>query len=492
MGSQTERKPSEWHQQESVNLRDVLFILFKHKTIIAIVFMVTVIAVTLVSFLVPPTYEANSNLLVKLGREYINPHESGETRNLISQEELINSEIEILRSRDLIEKVITTLGIENMYPTIAENPPTGMTPLQAAIIKMQKNLIVEGIKKSNVISVTFRNNYPDIAAKTVNLLTELYREKHLKMFGDTNSSFLEDALVSYDHKLIESETNIEAFKQKYKVFSLDEQRNLLLRQRMEIDTSLKNARVQINEYQKRLFSLKEQAKAIVADKSLYTHTDRDRIVVEARARLLGLEIDEKELLVKYKEDNPLVIKIRSEIDLVNSFLKEQEEEIMTKVKSGNVVYQEAEKQIIVTQADLSSQRAKATSLEQQLSIADKGLQDLELREKELNSLMRDRDANEKNYMTYLERLEEAKIADEMNRQKMANVTIINPADIPVKPIKPKKTLNIIIGIIFGMISGIGLAFLREYMSQGLSTPSQAERRLGLKVLVSVPYKKGYQ
>jgi len=73
---------------------------------------------------------------------------------------------------------------------------------------------------------------------------------------------------------------------------------------------------------------------------------------------------------------------------------------------------------------------------------------------------------------------------------MANVTVINPADIPVKPIWPKKTLNIILSIIFGMVSGVGLAFVRENLSQSISTPMQAEKRLGLKVLACISSQKG--
>ena len=123
-----------------------------------------------------------------------------------------------------------------------------------------------------------------------------------------------------------------------------------------------------------------------------------------------------------------------------------------------------------------------------MDVADSELKNLALQEKELTSLKRDRDANEKNYKTYLDKFEEAKLTDEMNRQKMASVTVINPANIPVKPIKPKKALNIILGIIFGMVTGVSLAFLREYTSQGISTPTQAEKRLGLKVIASIPYK----
>jgi len=56
-------------------------------------------------------------------------------------------------------------------------------------------------------------------------------------------------------------------------------------------------------------------------------------------------------------------------------------------------------------------------------------------------------------------------------------------------VKPKKALNIVLGIIPGAVSGLGLVFFGEYTNQGLSTPESAERRLGLPVLASVPFKE---
>ena len=115
-------------QNQAGSLRDFLTVLFKHKYTILIIFFAVVTTVTVGSFLLPPTYEAKSSLLIKFGREYIYRSEVGErasdSRPLIplNQEEVINSEIQILTSRDLIEKVITTLKVENIYPDLAENP----------------------------------------------------------------------------------------------------------------------------------------------------------------------------------------------------------------------------------------------------------------------------------------------------------------------------------------------------------------------------------
>ena len=106
-------------QDQGSSLRDFLTVLFKHKVKILVIFLTTVATVTIGSFLLTPTYEAQSSLLVKFGREYIYRSEVGEKTPDVritagNQEELINSEIQVLNNRDLIGKVITTLGIEKL------------------------------------------------------------------------------------------------------------------------------------------------------------------------------------------------------------------------------------------------------------------------------------------------------------------------------------------------------------------------------------------
>jgi uncharacterized protein involved in exopolysaccharide biosynthesis len=477
-------------QQIDASLRDFLTILFKHKSKIIVIFLVTVITVSVGSFLIPPTYEAKSSLLVKFGREYIYRPEVGDKSPMISinQEETVNSEINILTSRDLIEKVITTLKIENIYPELVESPPSKMTPLQAAILTFEKKLVAEGIKKSSVIEVSFQHKDPQIAANAVNMLVDFYKEKHLEVYSGPQSSFLEKQLTTYDQKLKQSENELQIFKQKNQVFSLEEQRSLLLKQRMELDTELKNTKNHIDELQQRLSSLRTQMKTISEDKDRYTQTERDRIIVEAKAKLLDLKLREQQLLEKYKESNRLVMNVRKEIALVSDFLRQQEEDTASKVKTGNVVYQEAEKEALKTEADLNSQFAKERPLSLQLIHVDREIQSMDLKENELVDLKREAAINDKNYRTYADKLEEARISDDMNLQKMANVSVIQAAAVPAKPVKPKKRLNIILGVVLGAVSGLGFAFFSEYSSQGLSTPESVEKRLGLPVLTTISYK----
>ena len=317
-----------------------------------------------------------------------------------STEEAVTSEIRILSSRELIEKVLTTLKVENVYPELATSPPSAMPPLQAAVPAFGKKLTVEGVGKSNVIEVAFRHKDPRVAARAVNLLVDYYKEKHLQLVDDPKSSLPGTQLAEYETNLKESETRMEAFKRKNRIFSPDEQRSLLLKQ--------------------------------------------------------------------YQEEKLLARNTREEIRLARESLKEQE--------TGK------------TRADLRSLNAKAAAQAMRLRALENEIRSFDRLDTEFQALKREVASNEMKVRTYLERLEEARIAEEMNRKKMAIVSVIQPAEVPAKPITPKKGWNILLGMILGAVSGLAAAFFSEYASESFSTPGIAERQLALPVLTTIRHR----
>jgi uncharacterized protein involved in exopolysaccharide biosynthesis/uncharacterized protein YgiM (DUF1202 family) len=455
------------YNSQTGSRRDVLTILFKHKYKILTVFLATVITVTVGSFLLPPVYEAKSSMMVKLGREHMYNPEVGDAKpssfQSVNQQEVISSEIQILMNRDLIEKVVTTMGVNTLYPDIAKAPPKRIKPLEAAILDFEKHISAEAVKKSTVIEVFFQHKDPAIAASAVNKLVEFYKEKHLQVLSNPKSSFIEKQLNTYQQKLEESEDNFQAFKQKYKIVSLGEQRSLLLKQRVDLDTSLNTIQNRLNELEKILYS--PELLLTSQDAGYFPQSERYKVIDDAESKLLSIQITEKELLGKYEESSRHIVNIRKEIRLVKEFIL---------AKKKNLVESEL--------ASLKSQRVTKKS---QLNRLDKEMKVLDLREKELLNLKRDVAANESNYKAYLNKFEEARISDDMDRQKFANISVIQKAIAPVKPIKPRKGINIALSIILGLISGLGLAFISEHLSQGLSTPESAQKRLGLPVLTTI-------
>jgi uncharacterized protein involved in exopolysaccharide biosynthesis len=239
-----------------------------------------------------------------------------------------------------------------------------------------------------------------VAARAVNLLVDDYMEKHLQLFSDPQSSFLEKQLAEYETNLKESENRMEAFKRKNRVFSPEEQRSLLLKQ--------------------------------------------------------------------YQEEKLLAQNTRKKIRLAQESLKEQD--------------------TVKTRADLRSLNAKAASLARRLTTLENEIRSLDLLDNEFQALKREVASNEEKYRTYLKRVEEARISEEMNRKKMANISVIQPAEVPAKPISPNKGWNILLGMILGAVSGLGVAFFSEYASESFSTPGIAEKQLALPVLTTIRHR----
>jgi uncharacterized protein involved in exopolysaccharide biosynthesis len=311
---------SERRDLESV--RDLLTVLFKHKQKIIITFLTVVIVITVGSLLVSPTYEAKSSLLVKFGREYLYTPEVGDARPTpmtLSPEELINSEVQILTNRDLIGKVISTLGMKNIYPNLSSF--SGVSKTDAAVNRFQKALVAEPVKKSNVILVSFQHDNPEISAKAVNLLVDLFRQRHLQIYADPKSTFLAEQLEGYNKRLKESMERLDAFKQKNKLYSLDEQRGMLLKQRGEADAADKDAQNRIGETAQRIASLKAQMQTVEKHVPVTSEKEHLRVIDDANGQLLALRMKEQQLLEKYTPDNRLVVNVRKEIGLLEAFLR---------------------------------------------------------------------------------------------------------------------------------------------------------------------------
>lgn len=89
---------------------------------------------------------------------------------------------------------------------------------------------------------------------------------------------------------------------------------------------------------------------------------------------------------------------------------------------------------------------------------------------------------------------EKEIADEAQRVSMvvsssfetSNISVVDKAEVPLDPVKPRKAPNILLSIIISMVGGPFLAFFIEYMDRTVKTTADAARRLGMPVLGAIP------
>ncbi len=484
---------SDENEIQQFGIRDVLTLLFKHRSKILWTFLGIVFSVTGWTFATAPTYEAESTLMVKMGREHVYRPEIGTSSVnptiTFDQERIMESEIQIMTSRNLVQRVVERFGVNILYPDLAVNPPRNLTPLEASIGEMRENLYAQIVPDSNVIRVAFRHEDAELSAKAVKFLVEFLLEKHLEMFSNPQGSFLEKQVIVYEQQLNDSKTHLQEFKHKHGLSSLIEEQKLLLEQRRDLDESVKKVHAQRQGLVSQLAAQEAQIDQVSDSIPLASVSGRQKVIDDAKSNLLALHLKKEKLSTRFKDRSRTIRDIISEIETVKKFIREQAIHLPDMVTMGkNPVYQELEMEIHKSRSLLGSLETQISESQQQLHQLDQNLVNLDELEKELKTLDLKVESDQNNYRMYLTKVEEARVSEQMDQLKMANIRVIQDAIVPAKPIKPKKALSIGLGIIVGAITALLFALASEFLQGGYSRPEYVARDLGLPVLTSITYK----
>lgn len=403
--------------------------LWRRRLMVASIFGAVMLTVGLFTALATPMYEATSLLLIKFGREYVYQDDVGGGGGGIvprGRETLINSEIQILRSAEVVKGVVETMGVETLYPQLALAPPPGQPIESIAAARFLANLQVRQVQDADVIQVSLRNSDPQVTARAVNLLVDLFKEKHLEAFGEPQATaFLEEKAAKASEELKAAEAKLLEFQAEHPQFSLEDKDALLLRERTELETALRDVENQI---------------VTARQRSL---TD-DPAVPGAQEQLLTLRLQERKLLNTHNEDSRQVQNVRREIALVEEFLKNSAAD--STGRHGQ---------------ELGLLAARRQRLEQRLAAVDADMQSLPALSSRYRELQRDVVAKEGSYERIQQRLEKARTSAEMDRQKIANISVIQPAYAPLQPVSPRPMLNLLAALVVGGGLAVGAALLTE-------------------------------
>jgi uncharacterized protein involved in exopolysaccharide biosynthesis len=382
------------------SLRDTIELLLRHRVLVAAISCCAVVLATMVALFQTQIYQSTAVLLIKFGREMISRPEIGERETLVNRENaIINVEIQILRSEAVVEGAIEALTVKELYPGLYENPPEGVPIDRVAASRFRRNFIVSAVPASDVLKVSFRHTDPEVAAKTVNVLVDQFKKKHLETFGRGEATvFLDEQVESYRAALEQKEGQVQEFRSLHTAFSVKDPGALLMSQQSSLTGDLDRAREQIAAIRRRL-----------ATPAPVDTTERRSDRAELRSRL-----DEQ------------------------------------------------------------------TRLTTNLEAVEAELGNLAVLQKEYRQLVRERDETEELYHTYFKKLADARISNEMDRKRIANISVIQDGRVPLKPIRPKKVLYVAVGASAGLVLGCLAAFLVESLRIAPATASARPSPLRLR------------
>jgi uncharacterized protein involved in exopolysaccharide biosynthesis len=427
-------------------LRELAAIVFSmKKTIIAALLIPPIIAVALV-FVLPPTYRAEAQLLIKTGHEYL-PEAAADASlagPTATKQEAINSEIELLTNRAFAEKVINTVGLKNLYPGLVENPPMFGTVLDQAIKRFQKALDVAPVKMSNILDLTYDADTPAEASKMLDTIIRLYLTEHTQVYK-TGARRGYEEVIGHDmadlDRLQQEQATIKIDNQ---IYDIAPQRAALIQQRVDAQTHLQEA------------------------------IDRKATLDSQIAALAG----------RYAPNNPELVRLRAQIAAVQAQTKSLGDGLKVTMQPAQLS-QQIGQELVMDRVELAPLAAEVTRYQGLIAGYGRELARLEHADTALRINQAEIDNVQANVQQMRLRLDQARTQDDMDAARMTSVVQIAPAVTPDKPASPKPVLFTAVGLLFGLFLAGGIIVLAIITRRTFYTAIGLERQLGLPVLASV-------
>ncbi len=471
--------------EEVPHLIDYWQLALKRRWTVLVCLVVVFITVFIGTLKQKPVYEGK--VLIEINPEepaVVNFREVAQVAPTVDVDSYRETQYKILKSRSLTERVIRDLQlyrypefyrwrmlfglIEGNPGKIPSNrdigpPDASSDAFSNSVSNFQRSVDVSPVRRSNLVELSFDSTNPQLAARVANRLADLYIEQNLQVKWDETqkaSEWLQGRLREIKANLEKSEDRLQAYAQANNILYVNEKQTMGTERLNQL--LIEYTKAQSDRYQKQsLYSQVEAGK--VQDLPAVLN---NRLIQDLEEKRVDLEKQYAEVTAWVKPNYPKARQVKKQIDAMQAKIDEEKETVTQTIVDE---YHAAEAREEYLAKAVEGQKAVVNDL------AQRGIQ--------YNILKRDVDSNKQLYEGLLQRMKEAQVSAGL---KASNIRIVDSAEIPKGPVKPRIMLNLALGIILGLGVGVGLAFFQEYLDKTLKTPDEVERLLRLPSLGVLP------
>lgn len=485
----------------SFSSRDLVAIGFRYKRAVLITFAAVLAGAILATIFYPYDYQASTEFLIERARidPVVNPgrDSGGAAKSEITEEDL-NSEVELVKSDDVLRQVVLATGLQNHQSALGRLSTTVLgylglkdtedEKIAKAVTKLQKDLRVDSVKKSNIIGVAYTSSDKHMAYNVLHALDEAYMQKNLAVHHPPGEfQFFDQETEAYKKSLADAESQLKVFSEQEGGVSPQLARDITLQKLSDFTATLRQTYADIASTQERIEALEKQSGTTPQRLTTQSKTSDDAGVLQGfKTTLMNLELKRTELLTKYQPTYPLVQEIDKEIaDTKASIASEEARPLRDETTDRNPTYAWINEELAKAKADESGLQARAASMETIIAKYQANAHDLEQKGIQQQDLLRRVKAEEDNYLLYLHKREEARMNDALDRTQILNVAITEQPVTPAVPTNSRWML-LFIGTLLAVTVSVGSAFVLEFTNPSFRTPSEVLSELNIPVLASVP------
>ena len=496
-------------QDNEIDLRQIIFTILKYKwSILALATTVSIIS-ALWAYSLVPIYRGTASLLIEAEEAKVISIE--EVYGLPGGEwEYYETQLHILKSRALAKKAFDSLNLEkhpeflpstkpkskfpsfnimgwikkwikNLFPDDLFEEEKPQVPMDASTRKnilvagLMNRLDIELLRDTQIITISYDSEYPELAASVPNALAEAYINSFLEADLEKTqkaTSWITKRTGELRKQFEESERQLQSFIEEENMVDVESVNSLATKELGTLSSGLVEARRQRSEAE----ALYQQVKSIRDGNSVEQLESLPAVLnhpLISSSYTTRAEAQRKvsELSKRYGPKHPKMIAAIAELNTREADLRNQIDNIVKSVAK-----------------DYEISRAKESHFNQAMSKTKNQVRDSSKMSYKLAALQREVETNRQLYEVFLTRFKETAATSDL---QPVNARIVDAAIEPLSPYKPNRKRIVQIALLLSLMLGIGLALLIEYLDNTFKNSSTLEDKLKLPVLGVLPKLKNW-
>ncbi|MEW6109625.1 MAG: polysaccharide biosynthesis tyrosine autokinase [Nitrospirota bacterium] len=490
-------------EEKEIHLRDYLRIILKRRQTVFTFFIVVFVIVLLGTFSATPMYMATTKVLIEKNMSanipmmnyYYFPYDPDfyETQN------------QLIKSTSVAQKVVKMLSLDRNYESYFKDDRQGFNIISGTfkwlgdlfsvilnvtgITKPQDDdkkteddpdslveksnrlariisgsLVLSPIKNSKLVTISYMSPNPELSALIVNSVAKAYMEEILDMKMNSSRHAMQWLSEKADEeriKLEKSENALQEYMRKNDIVTLENRLAMVPEKLSEVANKIAAAETRRKEMESLFSKIRNISRDFSAAETIPPIAS-DPTVQSLRSQIMKAEQNIAEMSKKFGQKHPAMITAKEDLKGLNEKKEQEIRRVIETIKNEYELARANEENF----RKLASQTKSET-----LNLSEKFVQ--------YEALKRETETNKQVFDAIIKKIKEQSITQDV---QTIDVWVVEKAEVPKSPAKPKKSLNILLGLLVGLLGGVGMAFFIEYLDNTVKSPDEIERRLGVPVL----------
>lgn len=441
-------------------------ILLRRRWTVLVIAAVVTALVSVVSFLMTPVYEATAHLEIEPETPLLQSESTSDAYQKVDADDtFLLTQIQVIRSDNLAWQTIQQLNLADRLggPSVSRARAERSENHKVELIGAFKaRLRVEQVPRTRMLSVSFRDRDPKLAAQVATKLANNYLEYNFREKDEAirRSGWMEQQLESLKEKVEESQGALVNYEQLNQIVDSGDKENVLEQVLSEQSRDLTNA--ESERIQKE--ALYRQVTANPKELASLVHDD---LLEKLEEKAADLKQQYTETAAQYGPNFPNAKRLRLQVNLSVNQIQAEQNRIIERIGSE---YQAASSRENMVAAEVARQKTEVGRMNQ-LMVRD-------------NTLRREFQTNQQLYESVLQSLKDATISAAL---RSTDIHLVDPALPPGTPVRPNKPLNITAALWVGLIIGAIVAFAKDSLDSSIKTPEEAESLMLSPTLGVIPF-----